>query len=161
MAIAPVRDIAKYGIITDIDPYSLPVGAWSSGVNVRFRNGSITRAPVFRNVQGLATASPRFCTANTPNAGFSSVIVGYLNGTVASLTTGTETDISKVGWVASDAEEPYTTTHLANVFYINRNDREPWSLRTSDSTFQALANWDATWRAKLLRACGGALIALN
>src|SRR6187455_244295 len=121
MAIAPVRDIAKYGIITDVDPYSLPVGAWSSGVNVRFRNGSITRAPVFRNVLELGTASPRFCTANTPNTGFSSVIVGYLNGKVTSIANGSESDLSISGYVPSDAEAPFTSTHLADVFYMNRS----------------------------------------
>jgi hypothetical protein len=162
MPIFPVRDIAKYGIITDQDPYTLPVGAWSSGVNVRFRNGSVTRAPVFRNVQGLTNASPRFCTANTPNAGFSSIIIGSLNGRVTSITSGVgETDISIAGYTNSNAEAPFTSTHLADVFYVNRSDRIPWSLRTSDTVFQPLANWDATWRAQLLRSCGSALVALG
>jgi hypothetical protein len=161
MAIVPVRGLSKYGIITDVDPYDLPPEAWSFGVNVRFHSGSVERAPVFRNILTLATASPRFCTANTPTNSFSSILVAYLNGSVAKIVSGIETDISISGYTPSDAEAPFTSCHLGDVFYINRNDRVPWALRTADTQFQELANWDNTWRTNILRACGGALCAFN
>jgi hypothetical protein len=161
MSIFPVRNFSKYGVITDVDPYSLPLEAWSMGVNVRFHAGAIERSPVFRNVIGLATASPRYITANTPSTGFSTVVQAYLNGTVAQISNGTETDISITSYTPANAESCFTSCHLGDVFYVNRDDRVPWSLRTSDSNFQVLANWDSGWRAGIFRSAGGALCAFN
>jgi hypothetical protein len=33
----PVGNLAKYGLLADPDPYTLPPEAWSAAVNVRFR----------------------------------------------------------------------------------------------------------------------------
>ena len=63
-----VRELAKFGIVTDMDPYDLPKEAWSFGVNVRFRNGKVSRAPVFRNV-GPLTSDPRFVFSSNPQGG--------------------------------------------------------------------------------------------
>lgn len=162
MSIFPVRNIAKGGVITDIDPYNLPLGAWSWGQNVRFKNGSITRSPVFRSaVTSLAHTDPRFLTSNLPSAGFDSIFLGYLNGRVSSIVSGAETDLSITGYTNSNSENNYTSCHLGDVAYINRSDRVPWSLRTSDTIFQVLANWDSTWRANILRSSNSALIAFG
>ncbi len=162
MSIFPVRGIAKTGVITDMDPYNLPVGAWSMGVNVRFRNGDITRAPVFRSVNAsLAFDSPRFLSANFPTVGYNVIITGYLNGRVTTTTSGVEADISISGYTNADSEAAFTTCHLGDVMYINRGDRIPWSLKTSDSVFQPLANWTSTWTANILRASNSALCAFG
>lgn len=165
MPIIPVRGIAKAGVITDMDPYSLPVGAWSMGLNVRFRNGDITRAPVFRTAApALANVAPRFLSANSPSAGFDAIIVGYLNGRVTSIISGAETDLSITGFSNTNAEATWTTCHLGDVFYINRSDRAPWSLKTSDTIFHTLLNWapvDGPWTANILRASNSALCAFG
>jgi hypothetical protein len=70
--------LSKYGILADVDPFNLPPEAFSMGINVRFKNQSITQAPVFRRVpQTLLFSDPRFVGSNLSNAGFDSVIVGY------------------------------------------------------------------------------------
>jgi hypothetical protein len=157
----PVRNLSKYGVIADNDPYTLPTEAWSMAVNVRFHAGGIERAPVLRTVVGLATANPRYITSNTPSTGFNTMYQAYLNGTVSNIENGTETDISESTWTPSDQEAPFTSCHLADVFYVNRSDRVPWSLKTSDTAFHDLTVWDSTWRAKILRSAGGALCAFN
>ena len=167
MPVIPVREIAKYGIITDPDPYDLPAQAWSAGVNARFRNGKITRAPVFRNLGNLSTADPRFIVGVNPTSGGDNLYVSYLTGTVKLFSNGVETDKTKIGWVASAAELPYTSCRLADVLYINRGDRPPWYLRSIDATFQDLSAaggtspWPATSFAQILRASNGALCAYN
>lgn len=165
MSIIPVRNIAQGGVITDVDPYNLPMGSWSWGGNVRFRNGSITRAPVFRTAfTGFANASPRYLSANFPSSGTDTVFAGFLNGRVTSITNAAETDLSVTAYVNNNAETPFTSCHLGDVFYINRSDRAPWSLRTTDTVFQALANWapvNPPWTCNILRASNGALCAFG
>lgn len=161
MAIIPIRDLGKYGVITDLDPYDLPAQAWSMGVNVRFRNNRVSRGPVFRNADHLASANPRFLVGAAPSSGLDLLFIGYLDGTVSRFQNGSELAYSVSGYTPSSSEGTWTSTTLAGVVYINRPDRVPWSFGPSDSTFNALANWDATWRANLLRTCGGSLVALN
>jgi hypothetical protein len=157
----PVRGLAEFGIVTDLDAYDLPLGAWSRGVNVRFRNKKITRAPVFRNVATLGSADPRFVVGSSPTSGLDLVFVCYKNGRVVRFASGIETDYSITGYADASSEGQWTSTHLADVEYVNREDRVPWCLKPSDTHFNALGGWDSTWRAKLLRVCGGALVALN
>jgi hypothetical protein len=163
MPIVPVRDLGKFGVITDLDPYDLPAQAWSMGVNVRFRNNRVSHAPVFRNVKVLTGSStaPRYVAGANPSSGLDFVFIGYLDGTVTRFENGAETAYSVSGYTPSSAEAAWSSTTLAGVAYVNREDRVPWSLSPADSNFHALANWDSTWRARLLRTCGGSLVALN
>jgi hypothetical protein len=156
----PVRDLGKYGVITDVDPYDLPPQAWTMGVNVRFRNNRVSRSPVFRNVTALQ-ANPRYVFGATPVSGMDLVFFSYLDGRVFNFANNNATDFSVSGYVPSDAEAAWSSTALAGVVYVNRPDRAPWSYSPTDSQFNTLANWDSTWRAGLLRTCGGSLVALN
>lgn len=162
MSAPKLRNLGQYGILTDPDPYDLPPTAFSSGVNVRFRNGRVYSAPVFRNVFALGTANPRFLASGTPTSGLDLLMIGYENGRVFRFLSGAETDYSVTSYSPSSVEGVWTTCHLADVFYVNREDRVPWALRTSDTNFKVLAGgWDSGWTCKLLRACSGALVALN
>jgi hypothetical protein len=65
MSLPKLRELDKYGVITDVDPFDLPLGAWSMGINVRFEDGRVTSAPVWRDVGSpLANDFPRFCYAS-------------------------------------------------------------------------------------------------
>jgi hypothetical protein len=167
MPIVPIRNLAKYGVLTDPDPYDLPTEAWSMGVNVRFRNEKVTRGPVFRNVHALATANPRFVVGSFGTTGQDNVFLCYRNGTIFKYQTGTETAYSIAGYTPSDAEATWTTARLADVVYINRSDRPPWYLRSIDAQFQNLSlaagssPWQATWTAQILRSASNGLIAYN
>lgn len=166
MPIVHIRDIAKYGVLTDPDPYDLPDTAWSLGLNVRFRNGKVSSGPVFRNVFTLGTTDPRYSIAASPITGLDLLFTGYLNGKIYKF-SATETDYTLANYVPSAVEATWTNTSLASILYVNRADRAPWYLRSSDTAFQNLgtgatpANWDSTHTCELLRTCGGALVALN
>jgi hypothetical protein len=167
MSIQHIRDVAKYGILCDPDPYNLPDTAWSFGVNMRFRNGKVTSGPVFRHVAELGTTQPRYSLAATPTSGLDVLFTGYLNGKIYKF-NGTETDFTLAGYTPSSVEAAWTHTSLATVLYVNRSDRAPWYLRPSDSAFQNLGvvagaptSWDSTYTCGILRTCGGALVALN
>lgn len=137
MSIFPIRDVAKYGMITDQDPYDIPTEAWSLGCNVRFQNRKVTRGPVWRAVQQpLGTANPRFVCGNTFNTGQDNLFIGYVNGTVTKYQDGVETAYSPATYTPSSSDTIWTTTTLANVLWINRSDRAPWFLRSGDTAFQ-------------------------
>jgi hypothetical protein len=162
LAIEHLRDMAKYGVISDGDPFNLPPQAFSAGVNVRFRNGKVTSGPVFRNVLQLGTVDPRYTFYSNPTSGLDLLFIGYKNGTVNRVTTS-ETAYSIAGYVPSVVDGVWSSTSLAQVTYVNRSDRAPWYLRPTDTQFQNLTGtgWDATWSCKVLRSCAGALVALN
>lgn len=168
MSIQHIRDISKFGVLCDPDPFNLPDTAWSFGANVRFRNGKVSSGPVFRNVFALGTVSPRFSVAASPASGLDLLFTGYLNGKLYKFTSGAEVDFTLTGYTPSTAEAAWSSTSLANILYVNRADRAPWYLRAADSTFQNLGvvaggptTWDSTYTCQLLRTCGGALVALN
>src|SRR5207237_6180711 len=113
MAIEHLRNLAKFGVINDVDAYDLPPEAFSAGVNVRFRNGKITGGPVFRNVLTLGTADPRYAFSSNPTAGLDFLFVGYKNGTVSRISGTTETAFSITGYTPVVAEATWTSATLA------------------------------------------------
>jgi hypothetical protein len=159
---ARIRNLSKFGVIADVDPYNLPPEAFSMAVNARFQKGSIVRGPVFRRVPvTLAGTNPRYLATLAPSTGFDNIIIGYKDGSVTSYKSGTETDLSIFGFAANDSDERYTSCSLGDVFYINRFDRVPWKFASGDTDFETLDNWTSTWRAKLLRSCSSALCAFG
>lgn len=162
--IVPLRNLSKYGVLPNPDTakFNIPPEAWSFGVNVRFTNGSVERAPVFRSAGELLFTDPRFLATSTPSTGFDSVIIGYKNGRVTSWSSGTEDDQSITGYVDADAETPFTSVTCNDVLYVNREDRVPWYFTPSATDFTAIAqDWDSTWRAGIIRSLNGALVTLK
>lgn len=181
MAIMPLRGLGTVGIVKDIDPFDLPPTAFSSGVNVRFNNGVISRGPVVRSVsdltRGTSTSTsplaliPQFIDSVTPLTGLDTLIVAYGDGRAYSYTgqAVTATNLTPSYWTDAGADTPYTACTLANVYYLNREDRVPWYLIAGGSSFQRLDtawgttsdNWQSNWRCKVLRSFNSQLIALN
>jgi hypothetical protein len=94
MALPKLRDLDKFGVIADVDPFDLPLGAWSMALNVRFEDGRVNSAPVWRNVSNLVNASPRHVTVNNTADASVTIYTGYLDGTVKTWTSSGETDVS-------------------------------------------------------------------
>lgn len=123
---------------------------------------------MFRHVLTLSEPDPRFAFSSNPTQGLDLLFVGYKNGKVKLVANAAETNYTLSGYTPSNVEATWSSTVLGGVTYVSRSDRAPWYLRTSDSSFQNLSaagsaphKWDATWSALLLRACSGALVALN
>jgi hypothetical protein len=49
----PIRNLGQYGVVPDINPYNLPLNAFSAALNVRFDEGKVRRSPIFRNVKDI------------------------------------------------------------------------------------------------------------
>jgi len=158
-----IRDVGAIGVITDIRPASLPLNAFSRAKNVRFDEGKVSRAPVFRKVKDSLGFNPRFTYGipGTYGGGFASIVMvsdtyqfkAYQNGAVSSLQGSLAT--------TSASANPVTGTNLADITYINRADQVPVYMANSGSSFAALPNWDSNWRAESVRSYGDFLLALN
>lgn len=160
MAILPIRDFGSLGIIKDIDPFDLPPNAFSSGVNIRFANGTLQRGPIYRDVRSLSKEAS-FVDGLTPLSGLDYVVVGYTDGTIDRIAGQTVTDITPSGFTPNPTPIQWTSTNLSDVYYVNREDHVPWYIVRGGSQMASLPNWNTGWRCKSLRSFNGQLIAIG
>ncbi len=156
----PIRALGDLGVITDVEPHSLPLNAFSFAKNVRFDEGKVSRSPVFRTVKASLGFDPRLAFGVSSSSGFDTVVMVSDAWVIQEYSNGSLTNRS--GSISgSTSTVPFTGTSLANVTYLNRSDRVPVFRLNTGTNFADLTNWDANWRASSLRAYGDFLIALN
>lgn len=69
MPTIPVRNLGAAGVVTDMNPSDLEdASTFTAGVNVRFRNGRVSRGPVARTVYTLPF-EPQHSLAIPPSSG--------------------------------------------------------------------------------------------
>lgn len=162
MTVIPIRSLGKIGVITDVNPADLPPEAVTSARNVRFSNGRITNAHVWRE----AIASP---SGGTPVFTFTAErtnqpdYLGYVtsDGKVYHILNGTTDEVSISGHVPASSTAVRTFTTLQGVYYVNQEDRVPWYYSSTSTDYATLTNWDSNHRCKVLRGFKDFLIALN
>lgn len=162
MTIASLRKLGQHGVNTDIDPFDLPLGAFTMACNARFEDGRISRGPVFNKGSTLSNASPQYILSYKTLEGSDILIIGNQDGTLQSWSPGgVEVSVTAAGWTPGTYNLPYTSCISNNIAYINRPDRQPWFMQEDGTQFAALPVWPTTWRCASLRAFNGQLIAIN
>ena len=165
MSNLPVRSLGSVGIISDVNPYDLPSNAFSAGVNIRFENGSVTRAPIFRTVHTLAAPTNiighMFSIPDISGGPESVVLVESDFSSIVSLVGTTETDVTPASTTTGSNTQPFTSCFLGNIAYLNRKDNVPYFKSLSTADFTALTNWDSSWRCGVLRAYKDTLVAMD
>lgn len=172
----PIRGLGAVGVVTDVDPYNLPIGGFTRAKNVRFTEGKVTHGPVYREVSASVTSEPVFAHGVFANSGYDSVVLVDNAFNVSEFVDGAIAAESRYSGVDSDSTANVTATSLADVQYLNRADETPIA-RTPDVTdgaFSELANWpngdstdtstfvqNNTWTTAVLRSYGDFLLALN
>lgn len=158
-----IRDVGTLGVITDIRPASLPLNAFSRAKNVRFDEGKVSRAPVFRKVKDSLGFNPRFTYGipGTYGGGFASIIMVSDTYQIKSYQNGTVSSVQGSLALTSSNNNTVTGTNLADITYLNRVDKVPVYMAPAGSNFAALPNWDSNWRAEAVRSYGDFLLALN
>ena len=160
MPTLPIRDLGAVGVISDVSPYNLPLNAFSTGINVRFDEGRVSRAPIFRKVKDSLGFTPRFAYGITPATGYDKVVMVSDDWTIQESASGSVSNRS--GSITGSTDpRPFTATQLADVTYLNREDRRPVYRGPTGTNFADLPNWDSTWKCGALRSYGDQLIALN
>lgn len=160
MPILPIRDLGSAGAVTDVSPYNLPLNAFSRAVNVRFDEGKVRRAPIFRKAKDSLGFNPRFCMGVVPATGFDSVLVATDDYQIKEFASGSVIDRS--GSISANLDaRSFTGTQLADVVYVNRPDKVPHFRDPSGTNFAPLLNWPSNYRCASLRSFGDVLLALN
>jgi len=161
MPILPIRNLGQIGVVTDVSSYDLPINGISNANNVRFEDGKIKRANVFRDVKNTTQSTPVFPFTFEVPGNYDKIGMADLNGTVYFYQNSTEEDVTEGTWSPSNSNEPWTYTYLQGIGYLNRSDRVPWYYSTASTDFAKLTNWTSTWRCRSLRAFKDYLIAMN
>ncbi len=159
-ATLPVRDLGSIGLVTDIDPYNLPINGFTTADNIRFDEGKVKRSVLFRTVKDSLGFTPRACFGVVPPTGFDTVLVVSDNWVINEYANNALTNRSG-SITGSSSPKPYTINSLADVVYINRPDRVPVYRLPSGTNFSDLTNWDSNWRCEAMRPFGEFLMALN
>ena len=72
----PIRGLGSVGVVTDVDPYNLPINGFTRGKNVRFHEGKVSHGPVFRDVAaGNQLTNPVFVHGVQAATGYDTVLV--------------------------------------------------------------------------------------
>ena len=160
MPTLPIRNLGSTGVLTDPNPYNIPITGFTAGNNVRFDEGKVRRAPVFRTVKASLGFEPRAAFGVVPDTGFDTVLMVADDYEIQEYANNTLIDRSGSITASSDPR-PFTISSLADVTYINRPDRVPVFRLPAGTNFADLTNWDSTWRAVAIRPFGDFLLALN
>lgn len=162
MSVIPVRRLDQVGIIKDVDPYDLPLNAFSDGVNIIFDERGVSRTPVARSVVDPLWKAPIFVAGYRPASGADETLVCAKDGTMRWFKGGTMlgTDAGAMT-PAGDSHTSWTRTTLSDVFYINRRESIPMRRLPGSDALGNLEGWDTGWRCHALRAFKDLLVALN
>ena len=170
MPIIQIDNLGTPGIVTDTLPHELPVNAWSSGDNVRFRNNAVESTPGYDSVYGTLSIAPYWLMPWDDGSNYHWF---YANAAdIYSVTGTTHTSRSKsVGAYSAGAYPQWNGGVLGGVPVMNNtafvDAPQSWDGSTK---FQDLPNWpfNATptpsspkWHARVIRTFKNFLIALD
>jgi len=157
----PIRGLGSLGVITDADPYNLPINAFTRGKNIRFSKGDISRSPAFRTVTSDQSFVPVHVAGLQASSGYDTVVIVTDTFDVHEYASNGGSMNQRHTGGLSSSTEPFTSTALADVQYINRSDHVPIHRGPSATNFTDLTNWPSSYRATALRSYGDFLLALN
>ena len=171
MALIPLENAGQTGIVQDIQPWQLPINAWSDGNNVRMENGSVLKCKGYSSVMATCPVAPYHVVYLKDASGNKYWIAcGLAAVHVYDVGATTWSDITRsAGAYAATASEGWTSTVIGGVVILNNFIDAPqfWAITAATglpSTATVLAdltNWTSTDRCKSMRAFRSFLVSLN
>jgi hypothetical protein len=155
----PIRGLGSVGVVTDVDPYNLPINAFTRAKNVRFSDGNVSKGPILRGVSSAVSWTPAFSYGLIAQTGYDTVLVVDNTFDIYELNNGAFSQVFNSSSTSSLSS--ITATTLADVQYVNRSDQAPVSRLATAINFTSLANWPAGYKANALRSFGDFLLALG
>lgn len=158
----PVRGLGNIGVISDVSPYDLPLGAWSDARNVRFTPAGVTRSPVFKPfvLKQDFKSPPVHVVDDSLRLNSKSISTIRQDGTITRISSGVVSDASPQT-ALGPLTENLTGTLAGSVSYINTGTTEPISIATGEAQYSKIPNWTSGDRCVALRGFRDFLIALN
>lgn len=165
MPAIPIRELGQIGIIKDTSPTVIPQNAFSDGINVRFTERKVSRAPLFRTYYGQAVGltgtTPVWCYGLYNQGGYDSVIYANNDGRLFQIANAVETNVTETGHTNNVDPRPFTGCTLSNCNYVNRPDAAPRVLLPGASTYVTVPAWPTGNTCVALRAYQSFAVALN
>lgn len=158
-----INDLARIGAVRDVKPFMLPPEAWTVALNMRYEDEALKTIEGYRSTFGSPPIQPHFGmiierTAASVAAYASLTKIRWYDGT-------SHTDATRT--VGGDYTAAITRQWNGTIagggipIFNNGLDVPQYSITPGIGTFEDLANWPPTLRAKVIRAFGPHLIALN
>lgn len=158
-----INDVASYGVIRDSPPHNIPPEAWTLAENVRFEDKSITSLLGETQIFGTPGVAPYFAQFVSAPANPWWIYAG-LNAIYAYDGTTHNNITRSVGgaYSATDASQ-WNGTTLGGIPILNNGIDDPqfWAAYSGATPMAKLTNWPANFKAKVLRAFGPYLLAMN
>ena len=163
MSTFPVRRLGSSGIVTDTSPSDIEdVGTFTAGVNVRFANGRVTRAPVARSIAAIPHAPGHLLSIPPGSAGVDQIVsIAADYSTLYRLNGATWENLTPPSHLGSGEIKTITSCFLGGLSYVNRESHAPLYKSNGAATYLSLPNWGAGDRCRVLRAYKDQLIALG
>lgn len=160
MSITTVPAAGQYGAIYDALPQELPINAWSSVQNIRFRDGCAERFRGSAQVFTSPSVTPYYLTPyRSMNSKFW-VHAGLAR--VYSDDGAVRTDLTPATPYAGAIDDRWSGGSAQGVLVINNGVDQPqfWGGNVA-TKFAPLTAWNAAWRCASLRPFKNYLIALD
>ena len=171
MALIPLENAGQTGIVQDIQPWQLPINAWSNGNNVRMEHGSVHKCKGYSSVMATCPIAPYHVVYIKDAAGNKYWIACGLTAVhVHDVAAATWTDITRSsGAYTATATDGWSSSVIGGVLILNNFKDVPqfWAispttgLPSTATDLADLTNWTATDRCKSMRAFRSFLVALN
>lgn len=162
MPLIEINDLGSIGVITDTPSHLIPPEAVTTALNCRVVDGGLERLPGWEQIFGTPGVAPHFLI---PIRTSSATFWLYVSLTKAYGYDGTtHTEITRLSGVYTTSEtREWNGTLLSNIPILNNGIDKPqfWATISLGTKLADLTNWPATTRAKVLRAFGPFLIAIN
>jgi len=150
-------------VIRDVPGHELPPEAWTRLFNVRCRKGNAERALGEVAVFGTPAVTPYF-VFNVPGPNGQTFWFYFSLAKAYVFESATTTEVTNTGGDYNAAEgRDWNATLFGGIPIFNNREDIPqwWPALTSAQELEDLPNWPATTRAKVIRAFGSYLFALN
>lgn len=161
-----INDLARVGVVLDQKSYQLPPEVFTTALNMRSTDGAMETILGWSQIFGTPSVAPSFVF---PVETTVAKLWVYLSLTKAYAWDGaTHTNITRqtasvdVNYTGS-AGEDWNGTLLGGIAILNNGVDVPqyWATPTVATKLADLSNWNASKRAKIIRAFGPFLVGFN
>lgn len=165
MPLVPINAAGQYGIVrsNDISPLELPLNAWSSGQNVRMRDGAVEKFLGHSQVFGTPGTAPYFAMPFEKGGVYYWLYASLSKAYAWDGSAHTDLTRASGGDYSATVNENWTGCMLGSIPVLNNSQDVPqmWLPVDLGQRLQALTAWDSTERAGAMRSFRRFLVALD
>lgn len=163
MPIVNLDTIGSIGIVDDLPPHQAPLGAWTSGQNIRFHQGGVENFKGHSPVFGTPTIDPNWLLPHIVGANFFWMYAGLTKVYVTDGTSHFDLTRASGGDYTGNLNLNWNGGVLTGIPILNNGVDEPqmWNPPENTQRLTALSNWPANTIAKVLKPFLNFLVALN